>query len=275
MIVYDIYGNIRRSAYSVGGAALPAAYKIDGTRVQGDPFLSVAVVSSLPAYTTSGLFQGACTDGEYIYQIAFDSNAYTSGKFIKYKISDGTVTTKTFDGSVPYNHGNDMTYNPNNGHIYVAAMSSDGAVMELDTDFNYVTTHYLVGKNGSTYSVWSLCFDRIANCFYSENGGDGEAIYDQNLNYIEWRAMPTRPSSTAQGQETDGQYIYRVFYNPNTIEVCTVDGVFVISISLPLKNGSRTGEPETLMYNWSTGEYYTNCNFMSQLFYNLQIINSN
>lgn len=268
MIVYDKNGYFYRTAYAADGVPLSNAYKVDGDSVQDELFRQVAIVGQLPAYTTSGLFQGACTDGEYIYQICFDSNAYTTGKFIKYKIADGTVTTKTFNASIPYNHGNDMCYNPNNGHIYVAAMSADGAVMELDTDLNYIKTHYLVGPNGNPYAVWALCFDRLTNQFYSEHGG-GEAVYDQDLSYVGWFETPSRPSATAQGQETDGKYIYRIFYNPNSIEVCTVDGVFVCSIGLPLvrPSGSNPGEPETLMYSWTNGEYYVNTNFMAQLFY--------
>ena len=272
MYVFDKNGNRINNVLSLGGVLLKKVYNFNKEEIFLEKFRNSAVPSSLSDYTTSGLFQGACTDGEYIYQIAFDNNTYTTGKFIKYKISDGTVTTKTFDSSVPYTHGNDMTYNPNNGHIYVAAMSSDGAIMELDTDLNYIATHYVVGKTGNPYAVWSLCFDRNKNCFYSEYG-NGEAVYDEYLNYIGWFEAPPRPSSTAQGQETDGRYIYRIFYNPNTIEVCTVDGVYICTITLPLSGtgGHSVGEPETLMYNWESGQYYVNCNFMAALFYGVEL----
>lgn len=269
MIVYDKNGYFQRSAYSADGEPLTDAYKADGSPVMEELFRSVAIVGELPAYTTSGLFQGACTDGEYIYLISFDSNAYTTGKFIKYKISDGTVTTKTFDASIPYNHGNDMAYNPNNQHIYVAAMSDDGAVMELDTDFNYITTHYLVGKNDNHYAVWGLCFDRNTNHFLSENG-NGMAVYDADFNYLSWFALPEHPNATGQGCETDGKFIYRVTYNPNYIDVATITGEYVCTIELPLVRPTTSpnpGEPETLMYNWGNGRYYINTNYMAQLFY--------
>ena len=265
MGIYNNKGWLLQGAHQADGTSLSVPYDGNGDAVPFEVFRAVANVFELPAYTTSGIFQGGCTDGEYIYQICFDNSQYKTGRFIKYKISDGSVTTKSFDASIPYTHGNDMAYNPNNGHLYVAAMSADGAIMELDTDFNYITTHYVVGKNGNPYAVWALCFDRITNRFYSENGDD-EAIYDENLNYIGFAEAPTRPSATAQGQETDGKYIYRVFYNPNTIEVSTIDGEFVRSISLPI-----TGEPETLMYNWGNGDYYVPTNSSTTRFYEVEL----
>lgn len=265
MNAYDKDGNVLNSAYSKDGTRLSVAYAADGTPITFDDFLDTAVVTALTPMSLSGIKQGACTDGTYIYQISFTNNQYKTGTLVKYGISDGIYTTKTFDETIPFNHGNDMAYNPNTGHIYVAAMSSDGAVIELDTDLNYVGTHYLVGPNGTTYQVWGLCYDRKTNRFLSEYG-TGLAVYDQSFNYLSWFEIPPHPSATGQGMETDGDYIYRVTYNPNLIDVATMEGAYVATIDNPM-----SGEPETLMYDWATGKYYVNKNESSGLFYEVQL----
>lgn len=271
MSVFSLNGQALNTVYALDGSPLQAAYNLGGdlifptTPVDPSVFLDTAVVTALPSISVSGIKQGACTDGTYIYQICFDSSAYTSGKFIKYKISDGTYTTTAFDGSVDFGHGNDMAYNPNNGHIYVCTMKDDGSIVELTTSFEYVATHYVVGRTGNSYKVWQIAFNRNENQFISAFG-NGIAVYDQNWNYLSYFAMPTHPDATAQGCETDGDYIYRITYNPNYIDVATINGLYVKTISLPV-----SGEPESIMFNWSTGEYYIGRNVSSGLFSKVQL----
>lgn len=265
MSIYNLAGNTANSAFNLAGESRAAAFKLNGDAIPLDAFLDNAVVTALPSISVSGIKQGACTDGTYIYQICFDNNNYTSGKFIKYKISDGTYTTITFDGTVNFGHGNDMCYNPNNGHIYVCCMTSDGAVIELDSSLQYVQTHYVIGKTGNTYKVWQFCFDRNKNHFLSANGS-GMAVYDQNWNYIGWYAIPTHPNATAQGCETDGNYIYRITYDPNYIDVATIDGSYVKTINLPV-----SGEPEAIMFNWTNGEYYISRTGASNFFFKVEL----
>ena len=272
--VYDVNGVVLTEAYSSNSTLLPSVYDINDVEIPfttPDPsvFLDTAVITALPSISVSGIKQGACTDGTYIYQICFDSSSYTSGKFIKYKISDGTYTTTSFDGSINFGHGNDMLYNPNNQHIYVACMTDDGAVQELTNTFEYVTTHYVIGQSGSTYKVWQFCYDQNTDRIYItnlKNGVTGMSIYDQNFNLLSWVQIPTHPEATAQGCETDGNYIYRVTYNPNYIEVCTIDGEYVKTINNP-----ATGEPETLSYNWDTGEFYLSKYAASNFFQKIQL----
>lgn len=271
MSVFSLNGQSLNAVYALNGSPLQAAYNIGGdlifphTPVDPSVFLDTAVVTALLSISVSGIKQGACTDGTYIYQIVFDSSAYTSGKFIKYKISDGTYTTTAFDGSVNFGHGNDMCYNPNNQHLFVACMTSDGKIIELDTDFNVIATRYLVNKDGNTYSVWQFCFDRKTNHYLSAHGSN-YLVYDQNWNFLSYFDMPTHPDATAQGCETDGDYIYRITYNPNYIDVATVSGQYVKTISLPV-----SGEPESIMYNWTTREYYIGRNVSSGIFSKVQL----
>ena len=260
MKAYNSHGKILNSAYTTKGSSLTGVYAADGTPIPFDIFYSSAIVSALPLLNdVSGNKQGGCTDGTYLYQILIG----TSFSFVKYKISDGTYTVFSFGSSVPFNHGNDMAYNPNNQHIYVAAMTNNGAVMELDTDFNYITTHYICNESGVVYTVWGLCFDQKTNHFLSDYGsGDKMIVYDQDFNYIETINLSNIPSATAQGCETDGDYIYHIWYKPNKIHVSAIDGTFVKMIDNPM-----SGEPETMMYDWTNNRYFISKQSGTDMFY--------
>ena len=78
--------------------------------------------------------------------------------------------------------------------------------------------------------------------------------------------MPTAQEATSQGMETDGNYIYRLTYNPNYVDVATIDGSYVKTIPLPV-----SGEPEAIMYDWTTGKYYFSMNKASAFFYEVQL----
>lgn len=264
--VYDVNGNILNTGYAIDNHTLTSVYDINNEEIYFDEptppiyptppdpeyLLDTAVLTVMPSGNITGIKQGACTDDEYIYQICFDSSAYTSGKFVKYKISDGTHTETTFDGSIDFGHGNDMLYNPITDHIYVATMKNDGSVIELTKNFEYVRTLNLINYNGQNYAVWQFCYNRNTNRIYSTHGSKMN-IYDSSFNYLSAMDMPADLSATAQGCETDGKYIYKVTYNPNYFQVMLVDGSFVKTITNP-----ATAEPEDLIYNWTEGKYYLN-----------------
>lgn len=230
-----------------------------------DSFLDTAVLTRLSTISITGNNQGACTDGTYIYQFYFDSNNRYG---LTYKIADGTYSTKSLGNAIPYEHGNDMAYNPNNGHLYIAAMSNDGAVMELDTEWNYIKTHYVKDASNAAYAVWAFCFDRNTGHFLSRLPGGAVGVYDQSFTYLSSISMLPTPDwvGTSQGMDTDGDFIYRVFSSPNVLSVSDTQGRYVKSISI-----TGISEPETLMYNWSTGEYYINDHANSNFLYEAQI----
>lgn len=272
MGVYEVSGVGLEAAYSKDGVFLTDVYNRDGERIGMDTpepqFLDTAVISTLPnAFSASGTKQGACTDGTYIYVISGDFTNETYYDLLKYRISDGNLTTQRFDGSqVNFGHGNDMAYNPSNGYLYICTMKSDGSVIVVDsTDLSYVGTIYLTNASGNPYAVWQFCFDRLTNHFLSVNG-NSILVYDQSWNLITAILIPAHPSATGQGCETDGTFFYRVTYNPNLIDVIRLsDGTRVKTITNPM-----SGEPETMLYDWS-GNYYISRNATSNIVYAVQL----
>ena len=266
-MLYDYQGDSVSGVYTLNGSRIYEVHDLNGTmyNLRGD-FLDTAVLTALSGSVSStGDKQGGCTDGEYIYQASGDASGYTYMNIVKYNISSGSSTSVAFSGSPNFGHANDMTYCSYDDCIYICTMLADGSIIALDAaTLNYVKTVYAKNANNEPYYVWQICYDRLTNRFYSASG-NGFAIYDKDWNYLSTMQVPTHPSATSQGCETDGTYIYRVTYNPNLIDVMTVDGEYVTTITNPME-----GEPETLMYDWN-GNYYLNKNANGTIFYRTQL----
>lgn len=255
MPVYDANGNILQAIYDGDGVRLISAYDANGTLIYTDEirnWLSTAIISELPNINVRGIKQGGCTDGTYIYQCSGDSTNHTYMDIIKYRISDGTFETVTFNGVPDFGHANDMTYNPNNGYLYICTMLSDGSVIVLDsTDLSYVDTIYVNNDSGSPFALWQICYDRMADKFYTTYSNK-ILKYDSQWNYINSVPLAETPEATQQGCETDGLYYYRITYNPNIVNVCTLTGELVTNITIPVN-----GEPEAIMYDWNRHYYFS------------------
>lgn len=230
-----------------------------------EDFRQTAIAYPLEDVSVTGAKQGGCTDGTYIYQTAGDASAYTYMQVIKYKISDGSYTTVRYNGTPNFGHANDMTYNPNNGYLYIATMRSEAPIIVLDArDLSYVETIDVKNALGVSYGPFQICFDRKTNHFLSTYQNN-MLVYDEEWNYLSTITMPVRPNGTAQGCETDGYYIYKVYYDPNEIDAIAMDGTYAATIGLPVTN-----EPETLMYGWN-GKYYISVNTTGTIFYQIQL----
>lgn len=273
--VYDVNGVVLESAYDINGVSLSEVYDIYGNAIQfeqGIQWLDTAVITALPSISVTGVKQGGCTDGEYIYQCSGDSTNYTYMQIIKYKISDGTYIIKRFDGTPNFGHANDMTYNPNTGYLYICTMLEDGSIIVLDPDdLSYIETIYIKNYEGDPYKVWQFCYDRYLDVYYSSCGIEAYSttsicVYDANWNCIEQRVIADIPTATMQGSETDGEYYYRILYNPNIINVVDLTtGELVKNITNPVSN-----EPEAIMYDWNGNYYFSGYNTPS-LFYKLKM----
>ena len=254
MAIYDYEGTTLATAYDVNGDDLPEAFDVDGESVWSADreWKDTATIAVLPQIDVTGIKQGGCTDGEYIYQCSGDSTNYTYMKIVKYKISDATYTVVQYNGTPNFGHANDMTYNPKTGYLYVCTMLSDGSIIVLNaSDLSYVDTIYVTDYAGDSYAVWQFCYDRIRDVYYSACGGD-LCEYDADWNCTDQWTIAEHPEATGQGCETDGAYLYRITYNPNLVSVCKLSGEFVKDISNPV-----SGEPEAIMYDWHGNWYFS------------------
>ena len=220
-----------------------------------------ATITPLSSVPISGVKQGGCSDGTYLYQVSA-TNDYDTMTFIKYKISDGTYTTTVFTGE-NFGHANDMTYNPNDGNIYIATSNAEVPVIVMKaSDMTIVRTIMIQDANGNVYAPYMICYDRTHSRFYTQCKND-LLVYDNNMNYVSSVPLSTLPEGTQQTMETDGTYVYRMVYNPNFIQVSYLSGNDDGLFQIPM-----TGEPEGIMYDWN-GNWYLSRNTSGDVFYSM------
>lgn len=171
------------------------------------------------------------------------------------------LTTRTFTLLQTYTklyHANSLTYNPTADEFYVATGYAEYGYAVIDGS-DYSLKQSVVAKrlDGTAFTPWNVAYDRKRGLIYCNLGGilcinstDGTCIAERTFtNYV------TR--TTAQGMETDGEFIYMCWSSPaNVIDVYTIGGKFVKTVALP------TGkELEEIGYDWA-GRWY------AQEFYN-------
>lgn len=221
-------------------------------------FRNIAYLKLL--YTqANGTVQGACTDGTYIYY-TFSS----SSTVIKYNILTKEVTSKSYASGL-LGHANDMTYNPNTGHIYVTVMDDAGTIVEIDAEtLEYVESHILTDGDGNVIETHGIAYDRSNNRFITadvNSKGKNYSIFTSDFVYVKTIITTRTESYTLQGIETDGEYIYRMLWDNtnarNFIYVWGFDAKLIKIIELPDAN-----EVETTMYDWN-GNWYASFNTSS------------
>lgn len=253
MAIYDVEGNLLNTVYDVEGNALANAYDVDGNVLYGTVFSDEATITAVYTSTSTLQPQGGCMDDDgNIYACL-----YMSGIFSKYNIFTGTetrVTPPEASGSQPWGHANGMAYNPNTGYLYVASMKETGEVYVFDpSDYSLVDTLYGYQQDGITpVNVWNICYDRLRSRFIVMWQGT-LWFYDDDFDLISTGSYTTTDwLETRQDIETDGTYIYCVSWNPNKLCILDVNGNFVKVVD----NSAFLGEPESICYDWTTGDFY-------------------
>lgn len=233
-----------------------AIYYSDGEQIDAlTTFYMKAKTSRIINQNFQGTKQGACIGGNNIYQAALSTNGVN---VLKYNMNTSESNTVFFDNSVTdLGHANDMAYNPYNSTIAICTMKTDGAVVILSADdLSFIKSVNLVRDGEAAHSTGQICYDRLQRYYYVVNGSNYD-LYNDDWEYVKSIPYDTYPDATFQGCETDGEYIYRIFYDPNCIDIMTVDGQKVKTMELLM-----TGEPETMLYDWN-GNYYVNRNYLT------------
>lgn len=212
---------------------------------------------------SGGTMQGACTDGEYIYYVYYNTNIIK-----KYNIKTGEVTSASYTSGL-YGHANDMTYNPNTGRIYLTVMDSEAHIAVINpSTLEQIEQFVLYGENGAVQPCHGIAYDRIHDRYVVANAttitgtyGQRYTLYDSSFHYVRTIVMPAPETWTIQGIETDGFYIYRALWDDtndtNYVKVYDYDGNYVKTISV-----HDSAELETIMQDWN-GNWYCNFNTSS------------
>lgn len=180
--------------------------------------------------------QGGCTDGIYIYFYIKASSESDAGTFVKMKHSDySIVSTK----SLSLYHGNDMTYNPDTGYIYVATMYQSGTSSRIDViDPETIT---VIAQKYVPFYASAIAYDSSKKLFIGASGSLTKNIFRLNdsgeFEFLRAIAVNDSPSYSAgrssQGITCDSAFIYHSWSSaPNIyIEICDWLGSYIRTIS--------------------------------------------
>ena len=156
--------------------------------------------------------QGGCTDGTYLYIYIRQSADEQAGTLMKIRLSDYTLVKKA---SLSLYHGNDITYNPDDGLLYVATMYQTEGTSRVD-----VVDPVTLTKIKSLYvpvNVSGLAYEPTRRVFVGANSGTlakyvlrlddaGELVHVGSFSCSESPAMEA--GLTAQNLACDGAFIY-------------------------------------------------------------------
>jgi len=161
--------------------------------------------------------QGGCTDGTYAYFIlnGYDPPDAEARTDRIYKISMNTGKTVKVSEVLALDHGNDMTYNPDENMLYV-----------VHNEPNYKTLSRVDPDTLKIVETFKLSFKTYGMAYvpsrgqyvFGLSGGYNFAITDSEFNIVaEYTGQYT--GNTRQGVEADSRYIYFVQYDLNCLVI--------------------------------------------------------
>lgn len=237
----DSSGNIYSNAQAVTNlrACTMKSTKIK-TLSAGKPLntnLKFKSVQGSVVYSKNGhqyvVFAASVNDTNYY---AGDLSHYET-VLVKYDLTAGAQVAVVHN--LQFDHGNGICYNPSNDHIYIAEGGSlqgyNSAVMELDSNLNYVATKTIAGVS----NIYSIA--NYNGTFYAlgKASAGGAYIYVLNQNFqIAGQTNVTQYYQygyCSQGMAADGNFIYAItacfeayqWKDNQKINVFTLSGQYV------------------------------------------------
>jgi len=187
--------------------------------------------------------QGACTDGEYIYQaFSHQVNSEKKGNYI-FKIDAKTYKVKE-KVALTAGHMNDMTYNSKTGMIVSAQSGGTGSkaymLTFIDTQTLTVQSEKNIGRNVST-----IAYDAERDCYYACTYDPKLLTLDSDCKIISEVDLDFN-GYTRQGTCFRDGILYFLLYGESGNCICrySAEGTLLGDYKLDIP----TGEPEGIFF---------------------------
>ena len=219
------------------------------------PVLTQTTVFNIAAYDTIRTVEGGCTDGRYIYEILIDPDAdkaETPCKIVK--IDSTNWSTVTVSETLNIDHANDMTYDAsrnallisNNIPNYTTVTAVDPVTLTVKETFTL------------PQKIYSIVYVGAKDCYYAGISTTYNIVH-LNKNFEEIDTIEgINNGFTRQGIDSDGTYLYCIFYKENSIYKYDFDGNYQGRCVLP----DTTNEAENMFF--IDGKLYVSYNIMSK-----------
>ena len=221
-----------------------------GEEVKG---LTQTIVMRVSAIDNIRQFEGACSDGQYIYQVMIEPATSTStGKtekavILKIDPSTWTIVKKSAE-LTEINHANDITYDPRKNLLLV---SNNAPNYKMISGLKADSLEY-VGGDSIDHPLYSLAYLTSGDSSFYYAGISGTynfGEYDGGF-YTISTFNGINNGCTRQSIATDNEYLYCLFSDPNCIYKYKLDGTYVGKCSLPnSETNSYSYEAEGIFFH--------------------------
>lgn len=201
-------------------------------------------LSSFNVISECRYLQGACTDGEYVYQaFSHQVESENEGNYIF------QIDAETFDVvrkiSLTAGHMNDMTYNPKTNKIISVNSGGTNSKADRITVIDPDTLEIIDTVNVGNY-IFAMDYDPVNDVYYAGKYGASLLILDSGFKVIGEYPIDCGDYTKQSICYADGK-LYFLLYGtkvskPNVIRVFSTTGEFLYDHEI----GIDKGEPEGL-----------------------------
>jgi len=208
--------------------AFLSIFNLFGTK---DPEITMTKVGVVPAFENVKTVEGGCTDGTYIYQTLIDAKAEDGAVPCRIvKISAATMKTVKVSEELNIDHANDITYNSKTKELIVCNNKPNYTTLT----FVNPDTLEITGTRQITSPVYSVVYVGSNDFYYAGISRTYTVVeMDANFNVTGEFGMVDN-GYTRQTLDTDGQYIYAVYYKENSIYKYDTGGNYIGKCALPV-----------------------------------------
>ncbi len=219
-----------------------------------EPEMTMTQVFAIPSlFENVRTIEGGCTDGTYVYETIIDPNAEDGsvpGRILKISIAENKAVGISEELSI--DHANDITYNSKTRELIVCNNKPNYTTLTF-VDPDSLQVKY---TKQITSAVYSLVYVGASDFYY--------AGISRTFNVVELDADFNVKGSfnmidngyTRQTLDTDGEYIYAVYYKQNCIYKYDVNGTFLGRCDLPVTDN----EAENIFF--LNGDMYVSYNVL-------------
>lgn len=240
--------------------------------------LAVQTIINRWGRRTSGLGTiQSCTaseNGNIIASYSADGESATTATLCEYSMSSRQlIRTANIDGG----HAAGITYNPDNGNLYVAKLYTRPDTYTLDlaivdyTTFTQTGTQTITGVSGN--GLLGVAYNHKTKQYVILDNNFNIYLFSDAFEFISQipYSIPEKDKGpdyfVVQSLCTDDNYIYIQYYQPGEIYVIDYDGNFVATYSWPtFANNTPLQELEGMCYDRNAKTWYaTNNTFANRV----------
>jgi DNA-binding beta-propeller fold protein YncE len=196
-----------------------------------EPETAMKKVGTIPSFGNIKTVEGGCTDGTYIYQTLIDPKAEDGSVPCRIvKISAATMKTVKVSEDLSIDHANDVTYNSSTNELIVCNNKPNYSTLT----FVDPETLEIKGTRDIDSKVYSVVYVGNGD-FYYAGISRTFTVVEMNSDFEVTGSFDMIDNGyTRQTIDTDGEFIYAVYYKENYIYKYDVNGNFIGRCKLPV-----------------------------------------